>query len=1339
MEAKSKLGRYVRENIIPDNITVTEAAKLLGIGRPALSNFLNGKSKLSRKMALRLESAFGADSQELLDMQAGFAFGTANDEGQVVVTGAYAPALTSIRATQIELWADRIEARSRLAVLIRKLVGSSPAAIMKMDFPGYDNAERHGWDGYLQSDTATPWVPTGTSGWEFGAGEKPAPKAGRDFRARLKSILSEERANTTFVFVTPRQWRGKDKWVAEKKSLGLWKDVRAYDANDLEQWIEQSVPTQVWLAEEIGLPVTGYRSLDECWQSWSVVTDPELSPVLFDEAINDYGSAFAEWLGNTTHEPLVIAADSTGEALAFLYCLSEYSDRSGGPWGSRAIVIDSPEALRRIDAAPADSIVAVSTSIEVERVLAPMFRNVRCIFLRPRNLVDSTPGISLNPLSREAFAVALADMGINEDSADGLGRESARSPTILRRRLSKLDVIRVPEWARDDDISRKLVPIALIGGWHRGSLSDREVLKVMVDEADYEAVESAVDDLLRLEDSPVWRVGEYRGVASKMDAMFAVGRYISDEQIDSFFWLAEYVLSETDPAIELPEEKRWMASIYGKVREHSAILRKEFSETLVILSTHGNEVLRRSQTGLERRVAGLVERLLSPFNTANLYSYRNDLPDFAEAAPEKFLSLLEEDLRSENPAVFDLFVVEESPLFGGFNHTGLLWALERLAWNPINLTRVIDILARLCSVELARNVGNTPIGTLGSIFRSWLPQTAATLQERIQALQVLVRTHPQAGWTVCMDQLQRGAGFALPNQRPRWRSDAAGAGNVAEPDQIAKFQQKAVSLALDWSCHDQNTLGDLVDRADLMYEGQRQTLSDLIERWSDGPVHQDAKDELWLRIHMRSRRVGAEDQRMHRLAGKLIPDDPVALNEWLFSRQATIWLEADLKEELDYRQQREEVSKRRVQALRDIWSARGFAGVSRLIEKDEYTAQTVGMALPEVLGESDDLTDIVRCCIEKSSEENVELYATCLREVLWQVRHRGIQLSLDVLEERLDKQELLLLYTCKPSGSETWRMLDSKHSAVRQDYWSRVNPNVFGLTTEEVNEIVDRLLEFNRPQEAMNAVEHSWEHVETSRLKRLLNAYATSAPRTADGDLPSQYAISDAFDSLDTRSEVTDKEKSQLEFLYAKPLEHSRHGMPNLERDLATYPEVFVELVALLLGRGNNANDANREALGSLAFTIMNRIRRTPGTGNDGVIDAGNLESWITEVRDLSKDLDYSGVIDSSIGELLSRAPVVEDDMWPCRPVCEALESVRSESMATGFMIGVSNDRGASGYMVTGGNEERELAEKYRDRARRLSYEFPFVSTLAASIAERYEADAEFWETRAAIDQRFDR
>ena len=55
---------------------------------------------------------------------------------------------------------------------------------------------------------------------------------------------------TIFVFVTPRRWPGKDKWVKDRKAQGQWKDVRAYDASDLEQWLEQSISGQAWFAND---------------------------------------------------------------------------------------------------------------------------------------------------------------------------------------------------------------------------------------------------------------------------------------------------------------------------------------------------------------------------------------------------------------------------------------------------------------------------------------------------------------------------------------------------------------------------------------------------------------------------------------------------------------------------------------------------------------------------------------------------------------------------------------------------------------------------------------------------------------------------------------------------------------------------------------------------------------------------------------------------------------------------------------------------------------------------------------------------------------------------------
>src|SRR6267378_1697601 len=51
-------GVRIKAEVIPPGMSVTKAAQLMGVGRPALSNLLNGNAALSAEMAARLEKAF---------------------------------------------------------------------------------------------------------------------------------------------------------------------------------------------------------------------------------------------------------------------------------------------------------------------------------------------------------------------------------------------------------------------------------------------------------------------------------------------------------------------------------------------------------------------------------------------------------------------------------------------------------------------------------------------------------------------------------------------------------------------------------------------------------------------------------------------------------------------------------------------------------------------------------------------------------------------------------------------------------------------------------------------------------------------------------------------------------------------------------------------------------------------------------------------------------------------------------------------------------------------------------------------------------------------------------
>ena len=177
-------GAYVRKNVIPQDVNVSAAAAILGVSRPALSNFLNGKASLSSRMAMRLEKAFGAKKDGLLAMQQAFdAYENGEMEQQVVVRS-YAPSFLDIKAMNIATWSEKLEARSMLPALLRRLVHTTGAMVTEADFPAYDLSQRHGWDGHVVCESPNPWVPAGISGWEFGCDANPKTKAEKDYEGR---------------------------------------------------------------------------------------------------------------------------------------------------------------------------------------------------------------------------------------------------------------------------------------------------------------------------------------------------------------------------------------------------------------------------------------------------------------------------------------------------------------------------------------------------------------------------------------------------------------------------------------------------------------------------------------------------------------------------------------------------------------------------------------------------------------------------------------------------------------------------------------------------------------------------------------------------------------------------------------------------------------------------------------------------------------------------------------------------------------------------------------------------------------------------------------------------
>ena len=616
------------------------------------------------------------------------------------------------------------------------------------------------------------------------------------------------------------------------------------------------------------------------------------------------------------------------------------------------------------------------------------------------------------------------------------------------------------------------------------------------------------------------------------------------------------MLSETEPALELPEDKRWAAEpVWQGPQALCRATRESVCETLVILSVHGNNLFQeRLGIDVEAHVSTLIHRLLTPLTLDKLLSQDKDIPRYAEAAPTEFLTLLKTDLdqTESGPAwTYEACGCRHVRQFPTANRA--LWALECLAWNPQYLSQVSLLLAQLSRTSIDDNWMNKPIHSLKAIFRSWMPQTAAPLEERMRTLKMLTERFPDIGWQLCIEQFTAYQQIGFDSYRPRWRSDASGAGQPVTAKEISEFTRKALELVLAWPKHDQRTLGDLVERIQGLSEEDQAAVWDRINAWAASTSDDNAKAGLRDRIRRFAftrlgQRRGLDDATRDRARSAyedLQPGDLLVRHAWLF---ASPWVEFSAddgdKGDIDYAKHMEKIDTLRGAAMREIWKECGFDGVKTLLSRGS-AAQVVGHSLELILSGANDRADFLRRCLSVTDDREAE-FDGCIEGFLRSVHDDELAATLSAVAEGGDPERTARLFRCAPFRQHTWHLLDGYGKQVRDRYWQEVSPDLGRRSEAESIELIDRLLEAGRPLAAFHAAQFDLQCIETSRLKWLLHAVATVTTEPEEHYRLDAYRISEALNSLDGRPGVSPDEMAQLEFMYIQALDRSEHGIPNL-------------------------------------------------------------------------------------------------------------------------------------------------------------------------------------------------
>lgn len=1267
-----------------------------------------------------------------------------------------------VTATDIAQWSERRDAQHTLPQVVRRLISATNKSILRLSVRAGEGVALPGWDGVAETPEASLFVPSGLSVWEMGVGGSPKEKADDDYSKRTKSPGEIYPSTTTFVFVTARRWRDKEAWAAERRKEGVWKDVVAIDADDIETWLEIAPAVHAWLSSQMGRSPYEVESLEVWWQEWSASTSPEFPTTLLLSGREAQTKELLEFLSSQAGAT-TLSADSQNEAIAFI---ASALARKGLPGPiERTILVHTPGALKQL------------VHVGQPLLLLPTFENPSATqavrlghhVIRPTGPEEvSLNGIQLPRLRREGIEAALSGAGLPPGRASTLATLGRRSLLSLRRQLAVNPDFEVPAWARAENPSPLLAAV-LSGAWQDSSEGDRAAISALAG-MPYEDVARDLTRWLQVSDPPLRRVGDIWMVAAKEDSWALLARYLTSDDLERYRNMAITVLGADDPSLELPSEQRAFASMLGRTSRYSGHLTQGLAGTLALMASATDTIRLAGGRRGAQEAAHVVRSLLEACNEdatgRRWQSLAPVLPLLAEAAPVQFLEAIEAGTQASDGPTLSLFQdgAGSDNTWSSSPHVHLLWALETLAWTPQYLPRATLCLAKLARFEPGGRTLNRPANSLRHILLLWRPNTTASLDERLQVIDLLREHEPGLAWELMLNLVpvagEHSSSTAAPKFRD-WKPDhPVTESHIEEVQGIEAVVDRLISDAAS----DGSRWARLLERVATLPLQARERVIDSLEELEPNELAPDGLKALCRRLidikGQHRKGLGAAwampeplVDRLDAITSALQPRDALSMHEWLFLPGAIYSFPGDGD---DHVGQDHALRTAQDAALITILKERGldeFADWVLTSTEPSFSASEIALTLARS-EEIDPSTVLEWFASDHKHRRDVAAYY---------FRNLGLQngpswsvstvMGMGNTWPDVVKAAALALLAAEPEIIAAIEKLPADAEAV---YWKSVSPFALPTEGESVTVVVNRLLATDLPRRAIEYLSRPGpeilSQVGPELIATVLEAAATTATEAFDDS--SVRSIGKLLDWLYESKYVVTR-LAQLEWVYLPLFRYSNRQSRALHRSLAESPQWFADVIGFLYPPADDqdAQPSEEEQIRArTAYDLLASWRLVPGISADGSLDETQLIDWVTEARSL---LSISGRLtqgDHWIGRVLRYGPPPQEPVrtveagdaappsrviiWPAEAIRKVVETTQSSHLERGFRQEVMNSRGATFRGLTdGGQQERELADYYRRCASYDSMRWPRTTSILVEIAEAYDREAEEHDREAELTE----
>lgn len=1303
-------------------LNVRETAALLGVHENTVRNWVKGGTLVSARLPGSSQHRFArAEVERLLKKR-----------GENI--SSVAPALRTdgpelISANELDGWAARDDAKGAFPELIRRLLAVTPG-VTNVDVRAHEGGAASGWDGTATS-TGSTYLPPGELRFEFGTETNSKGKAQSDYDKRVESLPND--AGSVFVFATPRNWAGAKGWATGRAAESKFAGVVAIDAHRLEGWLQASPSVHYWISERLGYRPRDAQTIERWWNSFQGRTTIALPSGFFAAGRSVASGELRVALTGAAQSDAIVTltAQWQDDALAFIFSALVTNEQLL----YRTIVVTDVVAWQRLVASAVPLILIPLFDGEHDLAAAVSAGHRVVLIAEAGDVVRGGKGIELGKIDRVAAREALKAVVSDSDEAEGMVALARRSMAALIRSIALEPRFRKPDWVAKPEAAGILAPLVLAGLWS-GRESDFIALEKLAGRS-REEIERLLTSLESRSDAPFVRSGGTWRLTSPAEAAMLLLPTLTSGDLARWSELVVDVLLDPDPYEGMDTFARFAASAQGVAPRYSEVLRKGLANGLALSAASDGEL--PSALQMQRRVDKIIHGLLATANAdasgKTWARLAGSLPALAEASPEVFLDAVELDLEQTSPVLRTMFMDQgQDGVFGPSSpHPSLLWALETLCWSSNYFGRAALLLGKLSTIDPGGRLSNRPIESLQTVVTGWLPQSGATVDDKLAVIEQILQREPGVGWKLLIRVWPENHATAFPPHGPEYRDWSPARQSVTYAD-WGRFVHRLVAVAMNVVGTNTERWMELLPKIATLPSEER------------GVVIQKLREAIGADIWTEEERYAIWES----LTGEADKHEEYADAEWAMPPDAVAVLRAmadDLTPDQDARQYAS-LFDWRPRIPNHKWGEEGYdAELARLqnealeevlaIGDDALAALIVEVKTPHVIGRMlsarGDAPERTILGWLNSQEQNLKHAALIFAgEKIAVAGFSWVKAALvsPVLEDG-SSQEILM--AAIPSEKQYWTEVATLGRDLEAAYWDRAQHRY--VPAEERAEAISLLVEHGRPWEAVALLSDMLQDNDepgVDLVKVVLNSLRNGAGPIHDTTMSSFY-VGNILEYMEKHFH-DEKDLPGYEFMFFELL-HDHQPSAALYRALGTDPGDFVSMVnALYRGEDEPSRSltAQEKVFARLSFSVLQNWHTLPGLAEDGSIDGSRLTDWVRGARLAFSDSKRAAIGDEQIGQVLASSPVGADGVWPAEPVREIIENIGNARLDTGLHTGEINKRGVTSRGIfDGGDQERELEKKYREMAAKISTRWPRTARVLRGIADSYQQDARRHDSEA--------